>query len=239
MNGFIKIHRKLLEWEWFSDSHTLHVFMFLLLKSNWKDTSWNGIALLPGQLVTSVKSICEATSLTPRSVRTCINRLKSTSTITTKTTNKYTLITIDKWASYQIEDDETTNKTTSIATNERQTNDKQTTTAKEYIRKKEVKNKEEGKFNAFWESYPKKVSKPVALKAWNKINPDDCLLDTIMKALEKQKTWQQWTKDNGQYIPNPATWLNQEKWNDKPPELSLLDLTQSDMDALKGWNRNG
>ncbi len=72
-------------------------------------------------------------------------------------------------------------------------------------------------FDQFWRAYPKKTGKTAALKAWKnaKGKPD---LPVLLAALEKQKTWPQWQRDGGQYIPNPATWLNQGRWNDEPPE---------------------
>ena len=67
-------------------------------------------------------------------------------------------------------------------------------------------------FNEFWEIYPHKVGKKKALQEWNKINHDDGLLIRILESLEKQKKSKQW--DNKQFIPHPATWLNQERWDD-------------------------
>ena len=151
MNGYVCTYRKILDWEWFKDSHTFHVFMFLILNANWTTAKWKGVELQPGQLITSVNSICAGTGTTPRSVRTCLNRLISTNEITIKTTNKYSLITIANWALYQSDVEKTTNKTTSNLTNERQTNDKQTTTDKEYN-----KNKEEDKEYISMSDKPKK-----------------------------------------------------------------------------------
>lgn len=71
------------------------------------------------------------------------------------------------------------------------------------------------RFEKFWEVYPKKIGKGAALKAFKKIKPSAELLQTMVNAVETQKQSQQWTKDNGQFIPNPATWLNQERWNDQ------------------------
>ena len=88
MNGYVCTYRKILDWEWFKDSHTFHVFMFLILNANWTTAKWKGVELQPGQLITSVNSICAGTGTTPRSVRTCLNRLISTNEITIKTTNK-------------------------------------------------------------------------------------------------------------------------------------------------------
>lgn len=70
-------------------------------------------------------------------------------------------------------------------------------------------------FNDFWKAYPKKVSKTSALKAWNKLKPDDNLVREILSALEQQKKSAQWQKDDGQFIPYPATWLNGRRWEDE------------------------
>lgn len=74
-------------------------------------------------------------------------------------------------------------------------------------------------FNEFWKEYPKKVSKQEAIKAFNKLSPDTILLDKILKALSTQKRSSDWTRDNGQYIPHPATWLNQRRWEDEGTQI--------------------
>ncbi len=69
-------------------------------------------------------------------------------------------------------------------------------------------------FELFWSEYPKHKGKPVAEKAFNKaIKKID--IDTMLEAIRKQKQSAQWKKENGQYIPYPATWLNQERWADE------------------------
>ena len=76
-------------------------------------------------------------------------------------------------------------------------------------------------FDAFWKAYPKKVGKEAARKAFGKVKKP---IESLLTAIERQKCSDQWTKDNGQYIPNPATWLNQGRWDD---ELSI----QGEMDS--------
>ena len=66
-------------------------------------------------------------------------------------------------------------------------------------------------FDKFWEAYPNKKSKPIALKAWLKHKPD---INVVMKSLTIFKKCEQWTRDKGRYIPHPASWLNAEGWND-------------------------
>ena len=70
-------------------------------------------------------------------------------------------------------------------------------------------------FDMFWIAYPKKVGKEAARKAWAKANPE---LATVLNALEWQKVSPQWFKNNGQYIPNPSTWLNQHRFLDEKPQ---------------------
>lgn len=69
-------------------------------------------------------------------------------------------------------------------------------------------------FAAFWAAYPRKVGKQAALKAFGKIK--GVPVETILHAIEAQKKTDSWQKDGGQYIPHPATWLNQGRWEDEP-----------------------
>ena len=75
--------------------------------------------------------------------------------------------------------------------------------------------KTHGQFESFWSLYPRKVSKQTALKAFLKLSPNDELLQLIIKGVEIQSKTDQWQKDNGQFIPHPATWLNQRRWEDE------------------------
>lgn len=73
-------------------------------------------------------------------------------------------------------------------------------------------------FQAFWSAYPKKEAKISALKAFEKINPDRVLLSQMIGAIEERRKTEQWQKDDGQFIPNPTTWLNQRRWEDELPQ---------------------
>lgn len=68
-------------------------------------------------------------------------------------------------------------------------------------------------FAVFWDAYPKKVGKQAAFKSFSKALAK-ASVDTMVEAIEKQKKTDQWRRDNGRYIPNPATWLNQGRWED-------------------------
>ena len=78
-------------------------------------------------------------------------------------------------------------------------------------------------FGEFWGAYPRKTAKANALKSWLKIKPDKPLAQRIILAVREQAKSPQWTRDDGQYIPHPATWLNQRRWEDETePSPSAL-----------------
>ena len=134
MKGWVKIHRSFLTWEWFDKPEMVQLFVYLLLKANHDAKEWHGIVIERGQIVTSVARIAAETRLSAQVVRTCINRLKSTNEITSTSTNKYTIITICKYDTYQETDNEpnedNNEQIDEQLTNEQQTNNNQLTTNK-------------------------------------------------------------------------------------------------------------
>jgi hypothetical protein len=79
-------------------------------------------------------------------------------------------------------------------------------------------------FDDFWSAYPRKVGKGDARKAWRKIRPSHALLEKMLEALESQRDSWQWRKDAGQFVPYPATWLNQSRWEDEPEPSTAPSL---------------
>lgn len=74
-------------------------------------------------------------------------------------------------------------------------------------------------FNEFWNIYPKKVGKTDAQKKWISKKPN---IDFVLQALRWQAQSEQWNKENGAFIPNPSTYINQERWNDEQPKLRAV-----------------
>ena len=83
-----------------------------------------------------------------------------------------------------------------------------------------VQRAREERFARFWAAYPKKVGKGAAEKAFAKYKPDDVLTDRMIRAVTSAKASIQWQREGGQFIPNPATWLNQRRWEDEIPDSS-------------------
>lgn len=99
--SFIKLHRKISEWEWYTDSNTFRLFVHLLINASYDVNQWQGISIQPGQLLTGRIKLARELKLTEQEIRTSISKLKSTSEITIKSTNKFSIITICKWGDYQ------------------------------------------------------------------------------------------------------------------------------------------
>ena len=144
MEGWIKLHRKMVDWEWYNDNNTKILFLHLLLTANHKEKKWQGHTILRGQKITSLEHLAKETNLSVQQIRTSLNKLKSTNEITVKSTNKNTLVTILKYSDYQDKDEEDNTQNNiqdnNQITNKQQTNNKQITTNKNEKNEKNEKN---------------------------------------------------------------------------------------------------
>jgi len=120
-NGWIKLHRKFVKWEWFHNSEMVHLFLYLVLSANHEPGRWQGQDIARGQLVTGRFTLSENTGISQQTIRTCLGRLKSTSELTIKSTNKYSIITILKYEDYQKDERKSTSTSTSKSTNNQPT----------------------------------------------------------------------------------------------------------------------
>jgi hypothetical protein len=103
MVGHIKIDRKILNWEWYSDYKMVHLFIHLLIKANYKENTWQGVKIKRGQLITGLHKLSGATGLSVSQTRTCLTKLQTTGEIAIEVTNKYSIVTICKYDTYQSE----------------------------------------------------------------------------------------------------------------------------------------
>ena len=98
---FIKIYRRMLKWEWYTDVNTKVLFLHCLLKANWKDGSWHGVPYKRGQFITSLPTLADETGLTIKQVRTALSHLKRTGEVADKTYSKFRIITVLSYDSFQ------------------------------------------------------------------------------------------------------------------------------------------
>jgi len=144
--GFIKIHRKILEWEWYSDTNAFRLFMHLLLSANYEDKKFQGLDIKRGQLVVGRIELAKSTNLSEQQIRTALNRLKSTNEITIKTTNQFSIIELVNYNLYQDNKKENNQQDNqpinNPITNEQPTDNQRITTTKEVKKIKKLRSKE-------------------------------------------------------------------------------------------------
>ena len=142
-NGYVKLHRKLFEWEWWDDINTFRLFVTILLLANWKPKRWRGRVIPRGSCWTSIPELAKKSGLTYQQTRTALDKLISTGEITDKVTSRGRLVTVANYDVYQSDVENVTDKITDINADNQQTNNRQVnrqvTTTEEHIRTKEYK----------------------------------------------------------------------------------------------------
>ena len=178
--GWIKLHRVLKDWEWYSDIKATRLLTHLLISVNYEDKKWMGQTIKAGSLAYSWENLALSIGLTIQQTRTAMSKLESSGEVTRKTTNKYQVVTLCKWEKMQGDNKQVTDKPTS----KQQTDNKPITTTKEVKEYKEDKKKElsslqEPKTNIFnqWLNYRKEVKKEIKVsstieKLVNKFNSE-------------------------------------------------------------------
>ena len=156
--GWIKLHRQILEWEWYSDNNCFRLFLHLILKANHKEKRFKGIELRVGSIVTSRDLLARETGLSSQQIRTALTKLILTNEITSKTSSQGTIIQIVSYEKYQV--------STNEITNEQPTSNQQSTTNNNVKKeKKEIYIPEFSEFVAYAVSQvPNVIQQEVKLK---------------------------------------------------------------------------
>ena len=100
-DGYIKLHRSILQWEWWDDPNTTRVFIWLLLNAQWEDSRYHGYDVPRGSLVTSYASIAKNTKISVKAARVAINHLKMTGEVALKGQAHFSIVTIVNWDKFQ------------------------------------------------------------------------------------------------------------------------------------------
>ena len=197
-NSFIKLYRKIQDnWIWDNPLY-LKCWIDMLMRASIKPSSMlmnnQIIEVNRGEIVFSQRNFAKRNNMSRQQLRTFLTKLEKSKMIRSKSNPDVTHLILVGYSTY---------------------NDSKLTQSQPrpnpIIRKKESKNKEINKdFEKFWKAYPKKVGKK---KVQDKFNANNYPIDLIIKNIELQKKSDQW--QNQQYIPNPETYLNQERWTDE------------------------
>ena len=101
IEGYIKLYRQVMKWEWYDDANTFRLFIHLLLKANYEDAQWRGLTIKRGQLFTSISHLSHELKISDKAIRIALDKLIKTKEVASKGTNNGTMITICKYDSYQ------------------------------------------------------------------------------------------------------------------------------------------
>lgn len=233
MEGWIKVHRKFLQWEWYDDTNTVRLFFHILLMANHKDKKYRGKTVKRGSLLTGRELLASQLNLSTQNIRTSLSKLKSTNEVTIKTSSQGTEIQINNYDKYQ----DTTNE---ITNNQPTTNQRLTTNKNE--RKKEDINIDDF-FENFRKLYPgTKRGLKTEIENFKKKHKDwEQILPQLEQAILTQIEDRKQKHAAGVFVPewkHLQTWINQRCWetetqthtndlinNISSPEIDNYDLS--------------
>jgi hypothetical protein len=205
-NGWIRLHRKTIDCGFFTNPSLSHFWIWCLLKATYEEydqtVGFQNVHLLPGQFVYGRKTASAETGLSERTIRTCVETLLKLENLTIKSTNKFSVLTISKWDTYQKQQETNDHQTDQQPTNKRPTND----------HKQEVKKNKNEKNNWFvevWERYPNKDGRQQAEKHFNATVKTGEDFNNIKKALNN---YLESKHVKAGFIKNGSTWFN--NWRD-------------------------
>jgi hypothetical protein len=228
--GFIKLWRKICFDGLQQDHLTFTLWVYILCKVTHipRNIIFNGkkVHLEPGQMITGRKRLAKELRVGEQRIRTSLQRLQEYENLTIRTTRRYSIISVTNWERYQLCDSQANQTSNQNLTNTQPTpNHKQETS----INKKNTppivppasggatggSENRNGFFDQFWSAYPRKVAKQAAVKAFKKIKKPADLMPAILAGIKAQRETYDWQKEDGHFIPYPATWLNGHRWEDK------------------------
>ena len=249
MQGYIKLHRRLLESEVFEDALLLKTWVWLLMTANWEPrTTLNGIFIDRGELVTGFRKAGSVLGVSKNTVKLHFDKLQTAGMIRFKGGTLGTHVRVLKYRYFQ--DDRDQGRDTSWDASWDADWDASWDADWDEKKNKENKKKEEkgnSHFLMFWEAYPKKAGKGGAERAWNEAVKDTEPEQIITAAKNFAKS----EKAKGKFCPNPATWLNDRRWEDdpttwkddsvetpyRPPERSKSQLRLSALENMFAQHR--
>lgn len=221
--------------------------MWCLLKASFKkrwvsvkiSASITEIELESGQFIFGRNSAAKELNMTPSGVWKRMQKLKNLGNLELKSNNQFSIITIMNWDSYQSDENKSdTESNNQVTTKEQPGNtNKNVKNVKKDKNDKNPPNPPRGNvpneysesFETWWAAYPNKIGKLAAFRAWKKIGESKtATVQELIKAINDQIRANHFRGSNGaDYIPNPATWLNQGRWMDdikKAPPVVLLPI---------------
>lgn len=252
--GYIYIWRKILDSEWYQDSNAIRLYFHCVLKANFIDKKWQGIDVEKGSFITSIDKLKSELGLTSQNVRTSLKKLEKSKNITIRTTNKFTVITVCNYDSYQDKSTYTNKQTNSPLTINQQSTNNQLTTTNNSNNSNNLNNLKD-----IDKKSSKKASKPKSkIKTFKTINKDEFIESVRNSKKDLQDAlifefidyWSEMDDKNKMRFQLQKTWSiesrlrkwksNNEKWgNNKNGNQNggFKNASEKKTDALKKWQK--
>lgn len=215
---------------------TLALFVYMVMQASHKDmkigTQGGIVEIKRGQFISGRHKLSAAVGLSEQSTRTCLERLHALDIITSESTNHFSIYTIVNYGQYQDIADQDNQHINQQVTSNQPAGNQQVTTKQELLNTISIIDKPlcassddecadnekpnrlyTKQFISFWDLYPCKKSKGGAAKVFSKIKPAE--YQAIRAGLTAAIASSEWKKNGGQFIPHPATWLNNRGWEDE------------------------
>lgn len=205
--GYVQLWRRSLGSEAWRDPKLWRLWTYCLLKASHRThrviVGRRAVELLSGQFVLTRRNAASDTGLTQAEVRSLLSLAEGLGMITRAPSSRCTVISITNWGSYQQIPHAARPRSAASAPAPRPS------TSLEEQDPAQLRD-----FAAFWAAYPRKMGRKAALEAW--LRADRPCLDALLAALSEQAASAQWRREQGRFIPVPATWLSQARWADRP-----------------------
>ena len=253
--GYIKIWRKIKDSGLYQLPETFTLFMFILTEATHQPRRVGSTLLQRGQYSSGRIELARILKQSEQTVRTGLGRLKRLEILTIETTSHGSIYTVVNYSLYQVNEGDANQQTNQPLTSDQPAANQPLTSDQPHNKHKTHKHINTNKkhsaeysadFDIFWKAYPSKTGKDAAYKSWKKLNPT---IQDVLKALEWQVNSEKWISG---FIPNPATYLNQGRWQDEPiienknnhyPVVRICGIEgcglRANLQTSKGWRCAG
>jgi len=227
MQGWITIHRQIIEWEWYTDANTVRVFIHCLLRANHQEAKWRGKVIKRGTFLSSFDILASELKLSRQQIRTAINKLKSTNEVTTSSSAQSTVFKVENYDIYQPSTSGATKHqpgNNQQITNEQPTDNQRITTNNNDNNVNNEKNDNKSlvafdnnceAFNVFYNAGLAKKSKAAAKKSFDKLVKKEKLDPIVIAEMLRDDIQARIaSKQFGIENLHPSTYLNNKRWED-------------------------
>lgn len=230
--GWIALHRKIFEWEWYSDINTTRLFIHMLLRANHKSKKWQGIDIPRGSFISGRKKLAQETGLSEQQIRTSLKKLKMSREVTSKSTRKNTLFLMVNYSLYQDQQPQKTPEDNHVITTNNNVNNDNNIKEKNIKKRKNKFKRPKNVNKQIWDDFceMRKVKKaPITKTVMTKIENEALKINWDLQKAIEHMLLRNWQGFNHKWILN-----EQQRDNGNGKQSKLDQAKQSAIDWVDG-----